>query len=263
MTVYIEYAFLENFFFDGVLLSLALLASKSKIGCWRILLSALVGAGFALIYPFLRLPSTLLTLLKFSVGALMCLLAFGRVKTKKERGRYALTAVFFFVFSFAFGGTLMGVSGKFTTHKPFWVLLGFTALAVCALVFVKKLYARRALYAFIYDCRLINGAKTVETTGFYDSGNRATKNGVPVCFLSPDLIYELFSGEIFENAGQVCDEMSIATVTGERKTPLYQGEMQIKTAQGICTVKKVYFAPSVNMVKREYKILLNAGIFEG
>lgn len=263
MTVYIEYAFLENFFFDGVLLSLALAASKSDIKWRRILFSAILGAGFALVCPFLRLPSALLSLLKFSVGALLCLLAFGRVKTKKERGRYALTTVFFFVFSFAFGGTLLGVSGKFSRHKPFWVLLGFTALAVCAFVFVRKLYARRALYAFIYDCRLINGEKTVNATGFYDSGNRATKNGVPVCFLSPELIYELFAREIFENVGQVCDEMSIATVTGEKKTPLYKGKIAIKTQKEIHEIKEVYFAPSANMVKREYKILLNAGIFEG
>lgn len=263
MTVYIEYAFLENFFFDGVLLSLALASSRSELKWGRILLSSLVGTAFALVYPFLALPSLLLSLLKFSVGALLCLLALGRIKTKKERGRYALTTTFFFIFSFAFGGTLLGVSGKFSRHKPFWVLLGFTALAVCALVFVRKLYQRRALYAFIYDCRITSEEKTVTALGFYDSGNTATKNGVPVCFLSPDLIYELFSEEILGNTGQVCDEMSITTLTGEKKTLLYRGEVQIKTAQGIHTVKEVYFAPSANMIAREYKILLNARIFEG
>ena len=258
MTVYIEYAFLENFFFDGVLLSLALISVKAPLKWWRIVCSATLGGAFALAYPFLRLPSALLFLLKFSVGFLLCLIAFGGVKTKKQAGKYALSVTFFFAFSFAFGGALLGVSGKFTSHKPFWVTLGFVVLAVLALVFIKKLYQRRSVYAFIYECMVKNGEKSIRTTGFYDSGNLATKNGLPVCFLSPDLIYDLFSEEILEKSGQVCAEMSISTLGGRKTTPLYRGKIQINGGE-----KEVYFAVSTNMISREYKILLNAGIFEG
>ena len=258
MTVYIEYAFLENFFFDGVLLSLALAAARAALKWRRIAFSAAIGGGFALVYPFLQLPSPLLLLLKISVGFLLCRIAYGGIKTKKQAGKYALSTAFFFIFSFSFGGALLGVSGKITVHNPFWVLLGFAALTAFAVLFIQKLYQKRAVYAFLYECALKNGEKTVRTTGFYDSGNQATKNGLPVCFVSPDLIYDLFFEGNIEKSKQVYAEMSITTIVGEKKTAIYKGKIRINGVE-----KEVYFAPSRNMISREYKILLNARIFEG
>ena len=98
----------------------------------------------------------------------------------------------------------------------------------------------------------------MNAVGFYDSGNQATKNGLPVCFVSPDLIYDLFSAEVLEKTGQVYAEMSITTVNGRKTTVLYRGKIQTVGVE-----KEVYFAPAPNMISREYKILLNARIFEG
>ena len=112
--------------------------------------------------------------------------------------------------------------------------------------------------------KTING-KNVAALGFFDSGNLAVKNGLPVCFVGADLFYEICGKEmLFEEKGmgQVRDEMQITTMTGIRKIPLFQGEIDVKTGARENVKKAVYFAPATNMIQREYKILLNARIFE-
>ncbi len=257
MEIYIEYAFLENFLFDGGLLVLALYAAKSKIKWWRVCLSASLGGAFALLFPFIALPSFLKTALKFFVGALLCLLAFPRLKTRGEWRSCAWTTVFFFIFSFGFGGALLGAYANFQRVPSYLVYLGFTALCGASVFLLRKFYARKAVHKRIYPCTLLYGESRIHTQAFLDSGNLATKNGLPVCFLSPELFYELYGAEILEGGGQVCDEMSITTLSGGRKAALYHGEIEIEG-----TKKDVYFSPAVNMIGREYKVLLNFQIME-
>lgn len=269
MTVYIEYAFLENFLFDGVLLSLALFASKTKIRLLKLIFASALGGVFALVFPLLSLPVFFSSLLKISVGFLLCLVSFGRVKTKKEWGRYALTAGLFFFFTFAFGGALTGVYDGFLSGGgeaegvPAWfVFCGFSLLTFAVLLLIRKIYQKRGLHAFIYPCEASFGGKTVRAEGYLDSGNLATKNGLPVCFLSPDLLYDLYADENGFCGEQVCDELVLTTVAGEKKTPLYKGELRIKTEEGICKIEEVYFAAAANIIGREYKLILNVKTLE-
>ena len=264
MTVYIEYAILENLLYDGVFLSLALYAAKEKLRVKRILFSAFMGAAFALVYPFLSLPSLLLSLLKLVVGFLLCMLAFGRIKRREEWARYGLTCLFFFLFSFGFGGALTALTRGFPKRKiPSWIVfLGTAALSLLSIYSVKKLYARRRIYQYIYTCEIHASGEVERAQGFFDSGNIASKNGVPVCFLSPELFYDLFLSKNAEGWEQVRDEMKIKTLSGTKKVPLYQGEISILDGEkrGRMTA---YFAPSANMIGRAYKRLLNARTFEG
>ena len=264
MTVYIEYAIAENFLYDGIFLSLALYAAREKLRWGKILFSAAVGAAFALVYPFLRLHVLLGVILKFSVGFLLCMLAFGRIKTKRDWKRYALTSFFFFLFSFGFGGALLGLArGAFTQKIPSWIVFA----CVCALAFLsvyctRKLYARKSVYQYIYECEIYVNDKSRRADGFFDSGNQATKNGVPICFLAPDIFYDLFLAKKAKECGHVRDEIEIRTVSGIKKVPLYLGKLCVFDGRKKIE-KAVYFASSANMIRREYKILLNARTFEG
>ena len=263
MEIYIEYAFLENFLLDGVLLFLSLKATKSKIVWKRVVLSATLGGVFALIFPLLTLADGWRFVLKFSMGFLLSLLVVDRVKTKKEWGRYALTAFFFFAFSFGFGGVLLGVSqrvsyadGFSTSRVPTWAtLLAFALLTCITLWAVEKLYQRKRLYGFIYECRLTFRGNIVYANGFLDTGNRAEKDGLPVCFLSPELAYELF-GEL-SLYGVAESHTEIRTLGGKKRVSLYRGELQVYGAGVENSEKTVYFAVSSNMLSREYKVLLN------
>lgn len=75
MEIYIEYALAENFLLDAMLLWLALKAAKQQISFKRIALASAFGAAFAVIFPLLDTGKILSYILKFSVGALLTLIA--------------------------------------------------------------------------------------------------------------------------------------------------------------------------------------------
>ena len=264
MEIYIEYAFIDNFLYDFALLMLAFSAARVKAKRYKFVLSACIGAVFAVVFPLLKLPSALATTVKIAVGGLLCMLAFGRISNRKEWRKYLVTTVLFFAFSFGFGGTLLVVYGPLSTGEKVpsgWVFLSFTILSAIGVWLIKRLYARRAVFRRVYACTLSVGEKHVTADGFYDSGNLAMKNSLPVCFVSPALIYELFDTEILKSEGQVCDEMQIFTLAGEKTVPIYEGEIEVET-DGQTACAHVYFAPSAHMIGREYAVLLNARLME-
>ncbi len=263
MTVYIEYAFLQNFLLDGALLALSLFAARVPTRAWRILLSACIGGVFAVLFPLLRLGRLLGTTCKIAVGFLLPMLAFKRIATKKEWGRYALSASLFFAFTFAFGGAIMGGMELFSLKyfSAGWVLPICALLFASATLLIERLYRKREIYRHIYPCSLHFGEKTAEALGFFDSGNRATKEGLPVCFLSADIFYQLCGEELLnaKERGQVCVEIAISTMAGEKKLLAIRGELTVKE-RGKVWNREVYFALSANMIGREYKIVLHSRV---
>lgn len=262
--IYVEYAFVENFLYDFTLLWLAFKTARVQARVRALLLSACVGAVFAVAFPLLRLSPTLGIVVKLAVGALLCMLPCKCLTTRKAWGRCLLATLLFFAFSFGFGGTLLVVYGPLATGGKVpsgLVFLGFVLLTIAGMWLVKRLYARRRIFTQVYACTLSIGEKCIKADGFYDSGNLATKNGLPVCFLSPAVLYELIGAEILKAGGQVCDEMQISTLTGKKTIPLYAGKIGLKIdGQTVC--KEVYFAPSAHMIGREYAVLLSARLLE-
>ena len=264
MEIYIEYAFIENFLYDFTLLLLAFTAARIKVKWKSLAFSACMGAVFAVIFPLLRLPTALGTVVKVATGALLCLLTFPHISTRKQWGKYFLTAALFFAFSFGFGGTLLVVYGPLSMKEKvpsYLVFIGFAILSAIGIWLVKRLYARRAIFSRVYTCTLSSGERSIEADGFYDSGNLAVKNGLPVCFVSPALLYDLMGERILEEGGQVCDEIQISTLAGEKTVPLYVGDIMLKM-NGQTQAARVYFAPSAHMIGREYAVLLNACLSE-
>ena len=256
MIVYIEYALIENFLIDGGLLLFSLWLLKRRISLVKISLSALLGAGFALLYPLLSLPLFLSCLLKFSVGILLVLLA-----SKKENsiGRYALNALSFFFVCFLFAGFLFAFNDLFSSKGEkisLGGLLGGSVIFSFLLAkFIKKLYFKRKINGFLYDCELFSGNNRLAVKGFLDSGNTASFNGAPVCFLSAKLLLDLIE------VGQVCDEMQILTVNGEQKIKIFKiDKLWIYSLNGLNIIEKVYVSPTGNFQNGEYDLLLNGGI---
>ena len=267
MAVYIEYAFLQNFFLDAALVWLSLKGSKTPIKWRKVVFAALFGGVFAVVYPLLGLSKVLGLFLKVSAGVLLCMLAVGRLKNKREWGRFCLFTAVFFALSFAFGGAIFSSAQYFSGEwiKSVFTPLCFLLLAAASLLFFQKLYKKRALWRHIYKCRAISGEKSVFALGFLDSGNMATKNGLPVCFLSPEHAYELWGeGWLYpeKERGQVCDELTINTLAGVKNIPLVKGGLEIRTDEGVRQIKEVYFAVSTNMISKEYTILLHSRILE-
>ncbi len=256
MTVYIEYAFLENFLLNGSLLWLSFRVVKRPIKWGALLFSAALGGAFSLLFPLLTLPVWGSTLFKLAVGLLLPLIACGR----RKKGWAGVTACFL-GFTFLFGGILTGIANHYSLSslKVRWVLISFPLLTGISLLGIEWAYAKKKREDKLFDCVLFANGKKVKARGFYDSGNLAKKGGIPVCFLAMDIAYDLFETELF-GGGQGCDEMEISTLSGEKKLPVYLGEL---TICGEKEKRRVYFAPTTNMIGREYKVILHSNVVEG
>ena len=254
MSVYIEYAFLENFLLDGALLYLALKAGKTPVKAGKLALSATLGGIFAVVFPLLILPVFLAFLLKNFVAILLCVCAYTNGKITKNWGNFSLVLGCFFAFTFAFGGALiaLNITGAF-------VGLAFCVLGVFSLGFVKMLYKKRAVEKFVYTCEIACKQRSVRVFAFYDSGNFACYKGRAVHFLSPEVYYELFKEEGFENR---LEKMVITTLSGEKSLSVFQGDLRISEKGEKLWIKGAYFAVSANMLSRGYKLLLNSKVFE-
>ena len=267
MTVYIEYAFLQNLLLDGALIYLAAKATKTPVKWSRVLFSSLFGAVFAVVYPLLKLTQGLGFALKIAAGLLLCMLSFQRLSTKKSWGRFGLFASVFFALSFLFGGALLSVTQALFLNNIQSVItpLGFFLLSVFCVYLIRGLYKKRTLWRHIYPCKVIIGESATQALGFLDSGNAAEKNGVPVCFLSPETAYGLWGEKLLLSEGergQVCDELQITTMTGVRKVRLYKGALEIEGKGKTIKIKEVYFAVSGNIISREYTMILHSRIFD-
>ncbi len=225
---------------------------------------AAVGASFAVLFPLLKLPAFLGGALKTSVGLLLPLLASaGRGGGRKKRTPLVVVAFFAFTFTFA-GALLFGESGVFGERlPPHAVGILFLAFLCVGARSIERLYRRRAVARNIYPCVVRIGEKQAKTDGFWDSGNLATKEGVPVCFLSADILYDLCGDSLIfpKERGQVCDEMQICTQSGEKTIPVYRGQVRVETG-GESSWREVYFARATNMIQREYKLILHSRSLE-
>lgn len=267
MELYIEDVFLENFFYDGGLLYLAFFATKERLSPLRWALASALGGVFAICFPLLRLPPFLQGTLKWAIGGLICLVAFPSIQNRKEGGRYALTLLFFLLFSFVFGGSLLAVFFAFPTIQEGYylkkiasplVFVCFSLLLFVSIFGIRYWQGKKGIYQNLYLCKIYSAKTSREVRGFLDSGNLVCYEDRPVCFLSPDLIFDLFEEEILSKGeGQVCDEIRISTMAGERTLPLYQGEIEINGRK-----ISVYFAPSRHRIGREYDVLLYGQILE-
>lgn len=223
MTVYIEYALLENFILDGLLLYLAVRIAHGEMKPLRILFAAIVGAGEALLFPVLSLPVWCAYLVKILGGVLLAAIAVKGVKPS------VFVSVAFFLLTFALGGLLtaaysfFGVSygegnGFLVERAP--VALVFGAAGVFAVVIGES--ARR-FFRFgkqersITACTLEHDGKTVKWRGLADSGNLLEYRGRGVCVCSAAAIIALF-GRGAREVGRI----SVQTVNGETERPVFE-----------------------------------------
>ena len=260
MTAYIEYVFLENFLLDGLLLFGACRLTKTRVRYLSLSLSCVLGGVYALLSPFIRLPELLHIVLKFCVGACLCLFAFGRIKNKKEWGRYAFFCGAFFLFTFAVGGFLVAVWSRIATKIPFiFVLLAVVAVLCFLEVFGGVMRRKYKTFSYVYNCIIQTGEKQVTARGYLDSGNVAVVNGLPVCFVSPETFYSAFGDSALWDENK--QYAKIVTVSGEKEIAVYLGKLALKNGKDT-RFQTVYFSPSKHMLFREYELLLPACMIE-
>ncbi len=172
MTVYIEYAVLDNFIIDWLLFryTLLLVGVKGKKG--RLFLCALFGTAFAVALPLSALPFWAELLLKMLSGLLLVLWLARYPSVKK----YFAAVGVFLLLTFLTGGALTALFQLFPTIDTelcVGMILGGTwGIASGSYRALRFLYRRKEVYRYVLDCELTLKGKTVFARGFVDTGNR-------------------------------------------------------------------------------------------
>lgn len=277
MEVYIEYALLENFCVDFMLLSLSSKICAIKIKNRRLILSAIALSVLGVIFPLIPLEKHLAYALKFLVPVpILFLTVWGctsGLKTRIRLHRAAFFNVAFLVMSFAYAGALIAVFDlvkiEYTATDGGFVLtkipVGCSVLGLCAFwLLLKKciarVYAKKTKNRFIYPCKIRVGKNEKHADCFLDSGNIVKADGVPVCFVSAHVFFDLRLGQTFLDGKRI----KISTMSGEKYVDAYLAdEMEIYFENKKNKIEKVYFSLSNRLIGREYQILVGAWAVDG
>ena len=172
MTVYIEYAVLDNFIIDWLLFryTLLLVGMKGKKG--RLFLCASAGTAFAVALPLLALPLWAELLLTALSGFLLVLWSARDPSAKK----YFAAAGVFLLLTFITGGALTAFFNLFPAFGTELcvgvILLGAWLISAGAYRAIRYLYRRKEIHNHVVDCEITLNGKTVSARGLVDTGNR-------------------------------------------------------------------------------------------
>lgn len=190
MTVYIEYAILDNFLVDYLLLYLSAVLLKVKYKKLRLIFASAIGTAVAVVLPIISVPPVVAFLIKISLAAVMALVAV-RYRRFIDYVKY-LNA--FLLSTFVLGGAVIAICSlvgipydvqAYYSNKmiPIGVnlLCGYLAFG-----FVKRLVKRVTtsveIAADLYDVEIFINDYRFTAVALFDSGNRLTdgKTGLPV-----------------------------------------------------------------------------------
>lgn len=182
MNVYVEYAVVDNFVMDYLLLKLAALGGGVKSSVKKRVLGALFGTVVAVYLPLFNADNLTLIVIKAVTAALMVYFSCECGGVRAYLARLAI----FLCFTALFGGLLFGictalgydydfftnsVSGDFLLAPA--VVGGVLVYGVCY-YFCKLFLKRKIVEPFLRSCIIKSCGQTVRAVGFIDSGNSLT-----------------------------------------------------------------------------------------
>ena len=211
MVVYVEAVLFDNFFADLLLAYLTLRLTRQKVNAYAMIISALVGSGFALLSP---LVTSCVLIFKFGVLFVNSALFYLQ---KSFRG-YLINTFVYAVLSFCFCGIITFILDGKMAYTFIGLnkggAVGCVSLAALVLVYIvrqvnglttgKKRSVKYAVAEFFL------GEKSVRLNALYDSGNLLTdENGESVVVSDENAVSSL--GEL-PSVG----EMKVTTASGSK-----------------------------------------------
>ena len=273
MEVYIEYAIIDNFVMDFLLIKATLKVTRNSVVLWRILLASFFGTAVAVLLPLANFHKALSFIIKLLTGIQLIFIA-----GKYENAYKGIMAVNVFVlFTFLTGGLMIALfnfagidyldSGvwSYNTAVPMGVnfLIGYFATKLIAAV-VDKIYKKRDLFPFIKNCEITYKDNTVKIKGYVDSGNRLYDNLtlLPITVVSKETFLSLTLGDVSkENKMRY---VRFSTVSGEDKMKIFVADKLSINDGGVkIEVKNPIIAISNTKFKDdgEYSALLHPSYF--
>jgi stage II sporulation protein GA (sporulation sigma-E factor processing peptidase) len=239
MQVYIELALIENFCIDFTLLACTKIICRNISSYFRIIISAILGAGFAVLFPLISFGKILSIVIKLLAGVLMCLIGGWTGKIKS----ILVYILCFFVLCALLGGTLIflftlsGIEyesgyGYILSSVPIGIpmLFAFILFLVC-----KKLVKRlKNVSCKFVTCHICAGEFSTDVKGFFDSGNNVYYFGQPISIIPPAVAYKII------DKSRIKDSVKIHTVAGSRKIDVFTCDsLEIKNGDKITVYKGV------------------------
>ena len=254
MIVYIEYAFLDNLSMDCLLLLLATATLKLRVRWYRILLGGVVGSTMALLC--VGLGGVVLYIAKGLALLLMCIATIG---FGKKLFWCILTTC---GYTFLMGGAIVGLFnlsvqsfvGGVIYQSDIPLFCYFFAILL-VVVIVKLLTAYfgdvKKVLPNVHKCQIVLG-QTHNVKALYDSGNCATCNGLPLCFVSKKFC-DVFAKRMLCGKTQ---QVNISTIAGSCVVVACKGQVVLN---GVSI--DVYFA--MGKTTPLYDVILASSVVGG
>lgn len=208
---------------DFTLLYCAKLICRNRASVWRVVIASVLGACFAVAFPLFGLKGVWAVVVKILSGLIICLLA---GKFKGFKAYLKLTAVFL-AFTFVLGGALIGIFAltgwEYAAGEGFAISsvpIGIPMFgALILIIFARKLALRlKKTDKATVNCKIYSDGKSVELSGFYDSGNKVYHSGQPVS------VIPLISAMKIIDQSRIKDEVKIHTVAGSKKIKVFTAD---------------------------------------
>lgn len=187
MVVYADMVFLLNLCIDYLLLWLTAVIRRQKVSPWRILLAALLGAGYAVFYLWPHFSIFYSLTAKIFFACMMIWIAFGFVSPIA----YLRNIGVFTLSSFVIGGGMFAlhyiVTGKgeaaggiFLTQSTGWgspvswlfVLLAFPIIWIYARYTFRSMVEQESVSQYLARVAIYFNEQKIECTGLIDTGNQ-------------------------------------------------------------------------------------------
>ena len=237
--VYIEEVALQNFVVNGALLSLAVTALKLPKSRIRVLLSALIGATFAVCLPFVGRA-----LVVYKTCALLFIVVFSAISFIAGGAAYAFLGM-----TLTSGSALAYAGGKAVKYA---VTGAFAFLWVFSWEAGRFAARRRISASDARSCELFINDNRLKVSCFNDTGNRIIDSvtGKSVVILSNDI------GKPYVD--EKSRKIEIATVHSVKSCPVVLADkIVIHNSDGDKVFEKIPVAVADNVFS-EFKLIYNA-----
>ena len=253
MTVYIEYAILDNLVIDYLLLKGSARFVRLKYREIFLLLSSAVGTAFAVVLPLFDIADVYAFFLKILCAALMCLIA----AKHRGAGGYFLHFNVFLLFSFVLGGAAYGMLNLFgikydvqAYYQAKAIPVGITILIaysffICVKKFTKVIVDGAITACALIDCELVIKGCVFRVKAFYDSGNflEDKKSGLPVVIADKKTFRSISEKVVAIKRG----EISVVSAGSRFYLPIYKIDYLRLKIKGKTFLKDAVLAVSKNM----------------
>lgn len=266
MTIYIESFLLQNILINYCLLRLVELTTKSKTGVFRLIISSIFGAFFSVIVAIFLNNNLIINILK-----LLCSLIMIRVAFKVKIKNFIFNLILLFIYTYAFGGAVMTITGSVYTSNAGIVMNSKVSLEVISLTLiavsyifelVAKVIKQKVAYSrFIYQLTLYLGNKHIKINGFLDTGNMLKYEGESVVIIDLPSFIKLADTNLINYSLTDFKQVKTGTVNGCQNLKIIKlDKIKIKNGKKTKIISNQYVAITNKINSDNYSALISPNL---